>query len=95
VIENLLQEGDRILRAAAAFCGIPRNQAIHGTARNPRGAAVVYLSGFPLSLVAIFAGLESWELARYTAMLVPHQFSSKEGIQYNPEALEICRSSLS
>ncbi len=28
------------------------------------------------------------ELARYTAMLVPHQFS-KEGIQYNPEALEI------
>ncbi|MEA5506262.1 CRR6 family NdhI maturation factor [Halotia wernerae UHCC 0503] len=29
------------------------------------------------------------ELARYTAMLVPHQFSSKEGIQYNPEALEI------
>jgi hypothetical protein len=29
------------------------------------------------------------ELARYVAMLVPHQFSSKEGIQYNPEALEI------
>lgn len=29
------------------------------------------------------------ELVRYTAMLVPHQFSSKEGIQYNPEALEI------
>ncbi|NWF60832.1 MAG: CRR6 family NdhI maturation factor [Fischerella sp.] len=29
------------------------------------------------------------EFARYTAMLVPHQFSSKEGIQYNPEALEI------
>jgi hypothetical protein len=29
------------------------------------------------------------ELARYAAMLVPHQFSSKEGIQYNPEALEI------
>lgn len=28
------------------------------------------------------------ELARYTAMLVPHQFSP-EGIQYNPEALEI------
>lgn len=31
---------------------------------------------------------ESGELARYTAMLVPHQFSP-EGIQYNPEALEI------
>lgn len=29
------------------------------------------------------------ELARYVAMLVPHQFSRKEGIQYNPEALEI------
>ena len=29
------------------------------------------------------------EFARYTSMLVPHQFSSKEGIQYNPEALEI------
>jgi hypothetical protein len=29
------------------------------------------------------------ELARYTAMLVPHQFSPTEGIQYNPEALEI------
>ncbi|GBF82131.1 CRR6 family NdhI maturation factor [Aphanothece sacrum] len=29
------------------------------------------------------------ELARYTAMLVPHQFSRTEGIQYNPEALEI------
>ncbi|MEA5570556.1 CRR6 family NdhI maturation factor [Calothrix sp. UHCC 0171] len=28
------------------------------------------------------------EFARYSAMLVPHQFS-KEGIQYNPEALEI------
>ena len=29
------------------------------------------------------------ELARYTAMLVPHQFSAKEGLQYNPESLEI------
>jgi hypothetical protein len=29
------------------------------------------------------------ELSRYTAMLVPHQFSRQEGIQYNPEALEI------
>lgn len=32
---------------------------------------------------------EAGELARYTAMLVPHQFSPSEGIQYNPEALEI------
>ncbi len=29
------------------------------------------------------------EFARYAAMLVPNQFSSKDGIQYNPEALEI------
>jgi hypothetical protein len=29
------------------------------------------------------------ELARYTAMLVPHEFHRTEGIQYNPEALEI------
>lgn len=32
---------------------------------------------------------ETGELGRYAAMLVPHQFSSTEGIQYNPEALEI------
>jgi hypothetical protein len=32
---------------------------------------------------------QAGELARYVAMLVPHQFSRKEGIQYNPEALEI------
>ena len=30
----------------------------------------------------------SGELSRYTAMLVPHQFS-KSGIQFNPEALEL------
>jgi hypothetical protein len=29
------------------------------------------------------------ELGRYVAMLVPHQFHPTEGIQYNPEALEI------
>ncbi|MDJ1184471.1 CRR6 family NdhI maturation factor [Roseofilum casamattae] len=29
------------------------------------------------------------ELARYTAMLVPHQFHRTDGIQYNPESLEI------
>ncbi|MDY7014268.1 MAG: CRR6 family NdhI maturation factor [Cyanobacteriota bacterium] len=32
---------------------------------------------------------KSGELYRYVAMLVPHQFSRSEGIQYNPEALEI------
>ena len=29
------------------------------------------------------------ELARYTAMLVPHQFNRSEGIVFNPEALEL------
>ncbi|MBL1208981.1 CRR6 family NdhI maturation factor [Geminocystis sp. GBBB08] len=29
------------------------------------------------------------ELARYTAMLVPHSFNRSEGIQYNSEALDI------
>ncbi|EFA73324.1 hypothetical protein B7O87_02365 [Cylindrospermopsis raciborskii CENA303] len=32
---------------------------------------------------------KSGELGLYTAMLVPHEFHKKEGIQYNPEALEI------
>jgi len=32
---------------------------------------------------------ESGELTRYVAMLVPHQFSPQEGIQFNPEALEL------
>ncbi|WP_310426949.1 CRR6 family NdhI maturation factor [Chamaesiphon sp. VAR_48_metabat_135_sub] len=32
---------------------------------------------------------QAGELSRYVAMLVPHQFNRKEGIQYNPEALEI------
>lgn len=36
-----------------------------------------------------FVDWRSGELARYTAMLVPHQFSRAEGIQFNPEALEI------
>jgi hypothetical protein len=29
------------------------------------------------------------ELGRYIAMLVPHQFSPTQGIQFNPEALEL------
>ena len=32
---------------------------------------------------------KSGELARYAAMLVPHQFNRTEGIMFNPEALEI------
>jgi hypothetical protein len=39
-----------------------------------------------------FPFLADWkagELSRYAAMLIPHQFHPVEGIQYNPEALEI------
>lgn len=36
-----------------------------------------------------FLDWKAGELARYAAMLVPHEFSRTEGIQYNPEALEI------
>lgn len=32
---------------------------------------------------------EAGELGRYSAMLIPHQFSPKDGIRYNPEALEL------
>lgn len=32
---------------------------------------------------------KSGDFARYTAMLVPHQFHRTDGIQFNPEALEI------
>jgi hypothetical protein len=31
----------------------------------------------------------SGELTRYTAMMVPHEFSDREGIQYNPQALDL------
>ncbi len=45
-------------------------------------------------LDALYPWLPFWldwsqELSRYVAMLVPHQFSRSEGIQYNPEALEL------
>jgi hypothetical protein len=36
-----------------------------------------------------FLDWKAGELGRYVAMLVPHQFSPTQGIQYNPEALEI------
>ena len=39
--------------------------------------------------IPFFLDWKSGELARYAAMLVPHQFSRTDGIQYNPEALEI------
>ena len=32
---------------------------------------------------------QSGELVRYAAMLVPHEFNQKEGIQFNPQALDI------
>jgi hypothetical protein len=41
------------------------------------------------SYLPLILDWQAGELARYVAMLVPHQFNRKEGIQYNPEALEI------
>lgn len=39
--------------------------------------------------IPYFLDWRQGELARYAAMLIPHQFKPKEGIQYNPEALEL------
>lgn len=36
-----------------------------------------------------FLDWRAGELTRYAAMLVPHQFSQREGLLFNPEALEI------
>ncbi len=36
-----------------------------------------------------FLNWQEGELARYTAMLLPHEFNKTEGIKYNPIALEI------
>jgi hypothetical protein len=39
--------------------------------------------------LAILLDWKAGELGRYVAMLVPHQFHPSEGIQFNPEGLEI------
>jgi len=39
--------------------------------------------------IAFLLDWKGGEFARYVAMLVPHEFHRTEGIQYNPEALEI------
>ncbi len=36
-----------------------------------------------------FLDWRNGELIRYAAMLVPHQFSRQQGIQFNPQALDI------
>ncbi|MGL5035836.1 MAG: CRR6 family NdhI maturation factor [Microcystaceae cyanobacterium] len=44
------------------------------------------------SIYPWFPFLLDWkagEFVRYAAMLVPHQFHRQEGIQFNPEALEL------
>jgi hypothetical protein len=42
-----------------------------------------------LPCLPLFLDWKAGELARYVAMLVPHQFHPQDGIIYNPEALEI------
>jgi hypothetical protein len=37
----------------------------------------------------LYLDWQGGELGRYVAMLIPHQFHPTEGIQYNPESLEI------
>jgi hypothetical protein len=42
-----------------------------------------------LPYLPLFLDWKAGELARYVAMLVPHQFHPQDGIMYNPESLEI------
>jgi hypothetical protein len=48
-----------------------------------------------IRLDSIYPWLPYWldwrsgELTRYAAMMVPHEFSDREGIQYNPQALDL------
>jgi len=84
VIENLLQEG-AIASSSSCFRYYPQEP---GDPRELPEIPEVRLWFICLdSRYPWLPFLLDWELARYTAMLVPHQFSSKEGIQYNPEAL--------
>jgi len=89
VIENLLQEGDRTTQQLRFAINYPQEP---GDPRELPEIPEVRLWFICLTRYPWLPFLLDWkvgELARYTAMLVPHQFSSKEGIQYNPEALEI------
>lgn len=93
VIENLLQEKSAITSYEQQLCfdiNYPRES------EDPRELPEIpEIRLWFIRLDARYPWLpflldwKAGELARYTAMLVPHQFSSKEGIQYNPEALEI------
>jgi hypothetical protein len=92
VIDTLLQEG-----AIASY-----EQQLHFEIDYPREPTDPReLSEIPevrlwfIRLDAIYPWLpflldwKSGEFARYAAMLVPHQFNRTQGIEYNPEALEI------
>jgi len=81
---KICKKGDRILQRAAAFCDYyPQEPGDPRELPEIPGAAVVYLSD---SRYPWLPFLLDWKVGNlpYTAMLVPHQFSSKEGIQYNP-----------
>jgi hypothetical protein len=39
--------------------------------------------------IAYWLDWRAGELARYTAMMVPHEFSEREGILFNPQALDL------
>lgn len=92
VIEPLLQQGDiaaqeQKLRFEIEFpreMGDPRELS---EIPEIRLWFILLDSRYPW--LPFFLDWKQGELARYAAMLVPHQFSRTEGIQYNPEALEI------
>jgi hypothetical protein len=92
VIENLLREGaiasyEQQLRFAINYPQEPGDPRELPEIPEVRLWFICLDSRYPW--LPFLLDWKAGELARYTAMLVPHQFSSKEGIQYNPEALEI------
>jgi len=92
VIEKLLQEGaiashEQQLRFEINYALEPGDPREFAEVPEVRLWFVRLDARYPW--LAFLLDWKAGEFARYTAMLVPHQFSAKEGIQYNPEALEI------
>ncbi|MBW4639078.1 MAG: CRR6 family NdhI maturation factor [Gloeocapsa sp. UFS-A4-WI-NPMV-4B04] len=92
VIENLLQDGaitshEQQLQFAIDYAQEPEDPRELSEIPEVRLWFIRLDSCYPW--LPFLLDWKAGELVRYTAMLVPHQFSTQEGIQYNPEALEI------
>lgn len=92
VIEKLLQEGtissqEQQLRFEVDFPREPEDPRELSEIPEVRLWFIRLDAVYPWMLFVL--DWKAGELARYVAMLVPHQFSRRDGIQYNPEALEI------